>query len=72
MVGTQNSFLDGQQGSELFTSASCGARCSSPKGNGDIERLPTDAAYCYFHWNAVDSEYGFCPHGHGKSLDPDW
>jgi hypothetical protein len=31
-----------------------------------------DAAYCYFHWNAVDSGYGFCPHGHGKSLDPDW
>jgi len=31
-----------------------------------------DAAYCYYHWNAIDSGYGFCPRGHGKSLDPDW
>ena len=31
-----------------------------------------DAAYCYYHWNAIDSGYGWCPRGHGKSLDPDW
>jgi hypothetical protein len=31
-----------------------------------------DAAYCYVHWDAVDSGYGWCPRGHGKSLDPDW
>jgi hypothetical protein len=29
-----------------------------------------NAAYCYVHWNAIES--GYCPHGHGKSLDPDW
>jgi hypothetical protein len=31
-----------------------------------------DAAYCDYHWNAIDSGYGWCPRGHGKSLDPDW
>jgi hypothetical protein len=31
-----------------------------------------DAAYCYYHWNAIDSGYGWCPRGHGKSLDPNW
>jgi hypothetical protein len=31
-----------------------------------------DTAYCYYHWNAIDSGYGWCPRGHGRSLDPDW
>ncbi|MGQ0616542.1 MAG: hypothetical protein ACT4PW_06050, partial [Acidimicrobiia bacterium] len=31
-----------------------------------------DAAYCYDHWNAWPTEYGHCPRGHGKSLDPHW
>ena len=29
-----------------------------------------DAPYCYQHWHVSESGYGYCPHGHGKSLDP--
>ncbi|MGO9254210.1 MAG: hypothetical protein ACLP5J_23340, partial [Mycobacterium sp.] len=28
--------------------------------------------YCYQHWNTSPGEYGHCPMGHGKSLDPHW
>jgi hypothetical protein len=31
-----------------------------------------DAPYCYRHWQVTRSGYGYCPHGHGKSLDPHW
>jgi hypothetical protein len=31
-----------------------------------------DAAYCYRHWQVTRSGYGYCPQGHGKSLDPHW
>jgi hypothetical protein len=31
-----------------------------------------DAAYCYSHWHVSAIGYGYCPHGHGKSLDPHW
>lgn len=31
-----------------------------------------DAAYCRKHWNVSRTEYGRCPNGHGKSLDPHW
>jgi hypothetical protein len=31
-----------------------------------------DAPYCYFHWHVSESGYGYCPRGHGKSLDPHW
>ena len=31
-----------------------------------------DAAYCYRHWHVTRSGYGYCPQGHGKSLDPHW
>ncbi len=31
-----------------------------------------DVAYCYWHWNPSSTEYGHCPQGHGKSLDPFW
>ena len=31
-----------------------------------------DAPYCYQHWNVSESGYGYCPRGHGKSLDPHW
>ena len=31
-----------------------------------------DAAYCYRHWHVTRSGYGYCPEGHGKSLDPHW
>jgi hypothetical protein len=31
-----------------------------------------DAAYCYRHWHVTESGYGYCPRGHGKSLDPHW
>jgi hypothetical protein len=29
-----------------------------------------DAQYCYHHWQVSESGYGYCPRGHGKSLDP--
>jgi hypothetical protein len=28
--------------------------------------------YCYRHWHVTRSGYGYCPAGHGKSLDPHW
>jgi hypothetical protein len=28
-----------------------------------------DAPYCYHHWHVSESGYGYCPRGHGKSLD---
>ena len=31
-----------------------------------------DAPYCYRHWNVSESGYGYCPRGHGRSLDPHW
>jgi hypothetical protein len=31
-----------------------------------------DASYCYHHWQVSESGYGYCPRGHGKSLDPHW
>jgi hypothetical protein len=31
-----------------------------------------DAPYCYRHWHVSGSGYGYCPRGHGKSLDPHW
>ncbi len=31
-----------------------------------------DAPYCYRHWHVSESGHGYCPHGHGKSLDPHW
>jgi hypothetical protein len=31
-----------------------------------------DAPYCYRHWHVTESGYGYCPRGHGKSLDPHW
>jgi hypothetical protein len=31
-----------------------------------------DAPYCYQHWNVSAGGYGYCPRGHGKSLDPHW
>ncbi len=29
-----------------------------------------DAPYCYHHWHVSETGYGYCPRGHGKSLDP--
>jgi len=31
-----------------------------------------DSPYCYQHWHVSDTGYGYCPHGHGKNLDPHW
>jgi hypothetical protein len=31
-----------------------------------------DAPYCYRHWHVSEGGYGYCPCGHGKSLDPHW
>lgn len=31
-----------------------------------------DAPYCYTHWHPSATEYGRCPQGHGRSLDPFW
>ena len=31
-----------------------------------------DAPYCYQHWNVSEGGYGYCPRGHGKSMDPHW
>jgi hypothetical protein len=31
-----------------------------------------DAPYCYRHWHVSATGYGYCPRGHGKSLDPHW
>jgi len=31
-----------------------------------------DVPYCYRHWQVSQSGYGYCPRGHGKSLDPHW
>src|SRR5258707_461596 len=28
--------------------------------------------YCYRPWHVTRSGYGYCPEGHGKSLDPHW
>ena len=28
--------------------------------------------YCPTHWSISATGYGFCPRGHGKSLDPHW
>jgi hypothetical protein len=28
--------------------------------------------YCYRHWQVSETGYGYCPRGHGKSLDPHW
>ena len=29
-----------------------------------------DAPYCYQHWHVSEGGCGYCPRGHGKSLDP--
>ena len=31
-----------------------------------------DAPYCYQHWHVSETGYGYCPRGHGKSLDAHW
>ncbi len=31
-----------------------------------------DAPYCHQHWHVSDTGYGYCPCGHGKSMDPHW
>lgn len=31
-----------------------------------------DTAYCVEHWHLTSTGYGWCPSGHGKSLDPHW
>jgi hypothetical protein len=31
-----------------------------------------DAPYCYQHWHVSGTGHGYCPRGHGKSLDPHW
>ena len=31
-----------------------------------------DTPYCYRHWHVSEGGYGYCPRGHGKSLDPHW
>ena len=31
-----------------------------------------DVPYCCPHWHVSESGYGYCPRGHGKSLDPHW
>ena len=31
-----------------------------------------DVPYCYRHWHVSGTGYGYCPRGHGKSLDPHW
>jgi hypothetical protein len=31
-----------------------------------------DAAYRYHHWHVSEGGYGYCPRGHGKSLDLYW
>jgi hypothetical protein len=31
-----------------------------------------DAPYCYRHWHVSETGYGYCPRGHGKSLDLHW
>ena len=31
-----------------------------------------DQPYCRAHWNVTSTGYGYCPAGHGKSLDPHW
>ena len=31
-----------------------------------------DVPYCYRHWQVSQSGYGYCPRGHGKSLDSHW
>jgi hypothetical protein len=31
-----------------------------------------DAPYCYLHWHVSEGGCGYCPRGHGKSLDPHW
>lgn len=34
--------------------------------------LPCGKPYCRTHWNVSAVEYGHCPQGHGKSIDPHW
>lgn len=29
-----------------------------------------DAPYYYHHWHVSEGGYGYCPRGHGKSMDP--
>ncbi len=31
-----------------------------------------NAPYCCLHWRVSEGGYGYCPRGHGKSLDPHW
>jgi hypothetical protein len=31
-----------------------------------------EVPYCHEHWHVSDTGYGYCPYGHGKSLDPHW
>jgi hypothetical protein len=31
-----------------------------------------DAPYCYHCWHMSEGGVGYCPRGHGKSLDPHW
>ena len=32
-----------------------------------------DVVYCFNHWSDPnDTGYGYCPRGHGQSLDPHW
>jgi len=31
-----------------------------------------DAPYCCRHWHVSGTWYGYCPRGHGRSLDPRW
>jgi hypothetical protein len=34
--------------------------------------IPCNKFYCIAHWDVSDSAFGYCPEGHGKSLDPHW
>ena len=31
-----------------------------------------EVPYCHRHWHLSDTEYGYCPYGHGKNVDQHW
>jgi hypothetical protein len=61
-------------GSPRHSGLPCTSPRSTPPGSTTMQVFcqDCDAPYCYRHWHVTESGYGYCPHGHTKSLDPRW
>jgi hypothetical protein len=51
----------------------CASPKSTPPGSTTTRFCrDRDAPYCYYHRHVPETGYGYCPHGHGKSLNLHW